>query len=366
MDSWPYRLTERHRGAPISRRHLLLSLPALAMAPRTMAQAGKTSLHVRALNHMTLTVSDVKRSVQFYQGLFGMPIQARQGQTVLLRIGSGPQFVALSGAGPNANPHINHFCFTVDNFDVDRIVKLLAEHGVTRSEPAAGGTGFGLSGGPMKLRVRMRGPEAGGAKEGTPELYLGDPDGIVVQLQDVRYCGGAGALGEVCSAMPEASPQKGWLTVRDLSHFTMRVSDPRRSNRFYQDLFGLPIQAHQGAAPILGIARGPQFIMCTGLAGPTASAVPSTASIHHACLSVDDFNVDRIFKSLAEFGLKPRGDAPGPAGPLTYYVTMRMPDRGGAPGGTPELYFTDPDGLIIQLQDQKYCGGSGYLGDVCA
>ena len=26
-----------------------------------------------------------------------------------------------------------------------------------------------------------------------------DPDGITIQLQDVRYCGGAGRVGEVCS-----------------------------------------------------------------------------------------------------------------------------------------------------------------------
>ena len=32
---------------------------------------------------------------------------------------------------------------------------------------------------------------------------------------------------------------------------------------------------------------------------------------------------------------------------LRHYVTMRMPDRGGAPGGTAELYFTDPDGLLM-------------------
>jgi hypothetical protein len=42
---------------------------------------------------------------------------------------------------------------------------------------------------------------------------------------------------------------------------------------------------------------------------------------------------------------------------------MRMPDRGGAPKGTPELYFTDPDGIRLQIQDVRYSGGSGYLGD---
>ena len=56
----------------------------------------------------------------------------------------------------------------------------------------------------------------------------------------------------------------------------------------------------------------------------------------------------------------------GPPGPVLSYVTMRMEDRGGDKGGTPELYFTDPDGILMQIQDVKYCGGSGYLGEVCA
>jgi len=43
-----------------------------------------------------------------------------------------------------------------------------------------------------------------------------------------------------------------------------------------------------------------------------------------------------------------------------------MEDRGGAPGGTPELYFTDPDGIVVQLQHTSYCGGAGVLGEVCA
>ena len=38
-----------------------------------------------------------------------------------------------------------------------------------------------------------------------------------------------------------------------------------------------------------------------------------------------------------------------------HWISMRMPNRGGAEGGTPELYF-DPDGLRIQLQDRSYCG----------
>jgi catechol 2,3-dioxygenase-like lactoylglutathione lyase family enzyme len=108
------------------------------------------------MNHLTLSVSDPQRSLEFYQGLFGMPIQARQGATTLLRIGTGPQFIALGSAGSNP-PGINHLCVTVEDFSVDPILFVLAAHGITKTEDSSGG----LSGGPMKVRVRMRSPEAG-------------------------------------------------------------------------------------------------------------------------------------------------------------------------------------------------------------
>jgi hypothetical protein len=80
-------------------------------------------------------------------------------------------------------------------------------------------------------------------------------------------------------------------------------------------------------------------------------------------MNMENFNPNAVLKTLAEFGITERSGGATP--PLRSYVTLRMPDRGGAPGGTPELYFTDPDGLLIQLQDVSYCGGGGFLGNVC-
>lgn len=339
----------------ISRRALLLAVPA-AMAARQVwalqAPAGRPMLKARDMNHLTLSVADPKRSLEFYQGLFGMPIQARQGATTLLRIGTGPQFIALSAAGANP-PGINHLCVTVDDFNVDRVLGVLAAHGVTKAEA----TGGGLAGGPLKVRVRMRGPESGGAPGGTPEIYFADADGIVTQLQDPRYCGGAGPLGEVCNAV-EAAPKKGLLAVKELNHFTMRVPDTEKSNAFYRGLFGFAIRSYQGpTAPTLAIGRV-GFLMYSGR-GPT-----TVGAIDHVCLNMDGFNVDQITKALESYGIKPRGqDKPGP---LQWYVSMRMENRGGAKEGTPELYFTDPDGIPIQLQDASYCGGGGVLGSLCS
>src|SRR5712692_5400853 len=96
-------------ASQITRRHILRSLPAVVAASRVMAQPSKPIIRVQKLNHMTLFVSDPKRSLEFYQGLFGMPIQARQSSdSGLLRIGSGPQYLALA-AGANRKIGIDHF-----------------------------------------------------------------------------------------------------------------------------------------------------------------------------------------------------------------------------------------------------------------
>ena len=333
--------------APLDRRHFLLSLPALALAPRVMAQSGGAPIKVRNFNHVTLTVSDLKRSVDFYQGLFGMPIQARQGSTlVVLRIGAGPQSLMLSTGGATATPGINHLCLGVENFRVDRILKVLADRGIATAERS----------GPMKVHVRMRGPENGGAKEGTAELTFGDPDGIIVQLQDPGYCGGAGMLGNVCPPL-ERSSKKGLIALKDMSHCTVSVSDARRSNTFYRELFGFPIRSYQGpTAPTLGVGPGVEFLMFTS---------GGAARINHFCMNLERFNRDRILKTLESYGIKSRENATGPVGPLRSYVSMRMENRGGATEGTPELYFTDPDGILVQLQDVSYCGGAGALGNLC-
>ena len=129
----------------ITRRGLLLSLPGLALTRRLLGQAQAAPLGVRGLHQVTLAVSDLERSLDFYQGLFGMSVQARQGGKILLSIGDGPHFLALTEAGSEP-PSIDHFGLAVENFDVDRVVRALAEHNVT-----PGGRGEGLSGGPMRV-----------------------------------------------------------------------------------------------------------------------------------------------------------------------------------------------------------------------
>ena len=84
----------------VPRRLFLGSLAALA-APSQLLAEPTAPIPVTAVNHMTLSVSDPARSLSWYQGLFGMPVQSRSSDRVCLRVGGGPQFMKIRAAGTN-------------------------------------------------------------------------------------------------------------------------------------------------------------------------------------------------------------------------------------------------------------------------
>ncbi len=183
-------LVKRYEGGGMTRRDLVLALSALVMARPAggaAVQQGPAPIQVSTMNHVTLSVSDVQRSVEFYQRVLGLPLVTTQGTerdwdapaVPVLGIGTGPQFIALSRGD---RPHINHYCLGMEGFDAAEIVARLAEHGI-------------------EARVRMRADSDPPAEE----LIFNDPDGIPVQIQDVSYCGGSGKLGDLCD--PDDRPR---------------------------------------------------------------------------------------------------------------------------------------------------------------
>ena len=194
----------------VTRRQLLVSLSALAavmarpVRAALAAQPVSPPIHVRSLNHFAIAVSDPKRTIDFYQGLFGMPVQARTGTTTVLRVGTGPQFLSIGPVPAGAAPSITHYCLGVEDFTVDRIMMALAAHGISKADAV----------GPMKANISIV-----SSLDGRADLPFGDPDGIVCQLQDVNYCGGSGGLGNRC-ASPDSPPTKGLIPLIDVSHLT--------------------------------------------------------------------------------------------------------------------------------------------------
>jgi catechol 2,3-dioxygenase-like lactoylglutathione lyase family enzyme len=309
-----------------------------------------------ALNHVELAVADPARTIEFYQGLFGLPIQARRGGSTVLRIGDGPQFMSVRGVRAGEGPSLSRLGIAVEAFDVDGITAALEASGLSSA-------GEGV---PEVQAMRVwtvTRPSAGG-DDPARELFVGDPNALVFQVVDRSHCGGGGTLGNRCGTVqPSSTP--GLIELRDLSHFTCRVTDAQSSQDFFQNVFGMSVQVYQAATPALGFGGGPQFLMFIGGGSETARSGPPEGTIDHVCLSLDGFETDEVRETLASYGIQPQAQGEARTTPLRSFVSMRMPNRGGAEGGTPELYFVDPDGLIIQLQDTSYCGGGGVLGNVC-
>lgn len=339
----------------ISRRSVVSSIPLLGLGlglgqtTGVFAQANP-ALRIKKINTFEIRVSDPVRSIAFYQDLFGMPVQSRFGGRTCLQVGSGPQFMAVRALLPGETPAITHIGYSVENFNVSSQQAALLQQGYkTIDAPALSIAGIENA---MSTWVRMR--------EATPELYFADPRGLIVQLSDESYCGGSGPMGAICT-QPEATTA-GIFELDDISHFTAFVNDGAGANTYYQQLFGLSVQAHQGpTGPVTGIGDGKQFVMYAG--GPSPAGTKTAANLHHGCFNMTGFDVATVLGKLTSYGLKDKGDQP--VGPLMHYVSLRQPERGGAVGGTPELYFTDPDGILMQLQDISYCGGGGVLGNEC-
>lgn len=341
-------------SAPSSmgRREFLQMIPLLAAAPSALAQ-DTGPVAVRKIHSCDMRVTDVARSVKFYQDLFGAPVQARRGEQVFLRVGDGPRFFSLSPTLPGQEPGFSHIGLSVAGFDAEQIQAQLERFGIAR--------GVAPTRGQSRLSVASTSwLEQQGA---VSELFFADREGLIYHLMGDNYCGGNDADGGRCETL-EQSATDGMFSLIDYSHFTNFLTNRARANAFYTEAFGKTFQAYQGpGAPVIGVGDGLQFLMYVGGEEDSVPAVPGR--IDHVCFSVEDFDVDRILARLTDYGLKPR-ENPRETAPLMHWISMRMPNRGGAEGGTPELYFTDPDGLRIQLQDRSYCGGTGYLGDICA
>ncbi|MDR2214165.1 MAG: VOC family protein, partial [Pseudomonadales bacterium] len=325
---------DMNQPASYLRRTLLGALPALLVSRLARAQ-GASGIRLRKLHNFEIRVSDPARSLKFYQDLFGMPVQARDGERVMLKIGDTNQVMAIRPLQGAERPAITYIGYTVEDYALMREEGALESLGFKMIAPPAPALP-GLDNA-MSHWVRQRGD--------TPELFFADERGLIVQLSDLSYCGGSGPLGADCPAPEAVAP--GLFRLQELNHFTAFVSDGAAANMFYQDAFGLEVQAYQGpGSPVTGIGDGYQFVMYAGGGG-----APTPANLHHGCFNMYDFNVEQVLAKLTSYGLSARPDGQAQAGPLMHYISLRQPERGGAPGGTPELYFTDPDGILLQLQD---------------
>jgi catechol 2,3-dioxygenase-like lactoylglutathione lyase family enzyme len=186
---------------------MLASMPGCLLAGAALAQS--SGIRLIRLNSFEIRVADPAASLDFYQDLFGMPVQARDAERLCLGIGDGPQFMAMRAVQGNETPAITRIGYAVEDFDAARTQAALVASGFERVAALP----VTEAGGEHRLQTWIRN------RGGTDELFFADASGLFVQWSSPGYCGGSGPRGDVCAAAEAAPP--GRLRLEEINHFTV-------------------------------------------------------------------------------------------------------------------------------------------------
>ena len=129
-------------------------------------------IQIREIDHLVLRVVDLPQMLRFYCDGLGCTIARRQDEIGLVQLRAGRSMIdlvpvsgklgAAGGAAPGREGrNLDHLCLRVEPFDEAAI----------RAHLAA----LGVEAGPTAMRF--------GAEGEGPSIYLGDPEGNVVELK---------------------------------------------------------------------------------------------------------------------------------------------------------------------------------------
>ncbi|TVS12747.1 MAG: VOC family protein [Gammaproteobacteria bacterium] len=161
-----------------------------------MSKRKNEKFEIRGVNHLALTCRDMKRTVDFYEGVLGMPLiktlelPRGLGQHFFFDIGNGdalaffwfpdappgepgithPAHMVGQGSLTTAHASMNHIAFDVPPEKIDEYRERLAEAGIEVTQV-----------------VNHDDSENGASPEITPttfvrSLYFRDPDGIMLEF----------------------------------------------------------------------------------------------------------------------------------------------------------------------------------------
>ena len=118
------------RGA-LTRRELIGGLALLTAAGHSAsaAEAQQTGLKATTINHISIQVSDLPRSVAFYQNVFSLSVVSQDEANEIVRLGTTGTLISLHHKSPTGL--VDHFAIGVSSFDMESATRDLRAHGLT-------------------------------------------------------------------------------------------------------------------------------------------------------------------------------------------------------------------------------------------
>ena len=127
-------MLKRFETGALTRRQLIQGLAMLAAASGTASAARPQAAGFKAttIDHISIQVSDLPRSIAFYQNVFGMSMVSEDKPNEIVRFGTTRTRVSLHHKSPTGL--VDHFAIGVEPFDKEAMTQHLKQHGLTPEE----------------------------------------------------------------------------------------------------------------------------------------------------------------------------------------------------------------------------------------
>ena len=123
-------LVTRFERGRLSRRELIT---ALAMVAAGGAAPQAASLKSGSINHASVLVSDMARSMEFYNRVFGLSLLSEDKAHRISRLGAGGKVLVSLRVEPQPGT-IDHFAIGVEGFNKEAVTRELQGMGLTPRE----------------------------------------------------------------------------------------------------------------------------------------------------------------------------------------------------------------------------------------
>ena len=116
----------------VTRRELIQALVVLAAAG-TSTTASAAPLRSGSINHVSVLVSDMARSIDFYNRVFGLSVQNEDKANKISRLGIGGKVLVSLRVEPPPGL-IDHFAIGIEGFNQEAVTRDLKDLGLTPRE----------------------------------------------------------------------------------------------------------------------------------------------------------------------------------------------------------------------------------------
>src|SRR5436309_13875733 len=127
-------MLKRFEKGALTRRELIQGLAMLTAASGTASAAGfqEAGFKATTIDHVSIQVSDLPRSIAFYQNVFGLSVVSEDKPNEIVRLGTTKALVSLHHKSPTGL--VDHFAIGIEGFNRESVTRTLQQRGLMPEE----------------------------------------------------------------------------------------------------------------------------------------------------------------------------------------------------------------------------------------